>query len=70
MKLADVIPVFKKKEWSIKENYGPVSILPIFSKIFEKILHDQISTYFTNILITYLKINVVSVKFIAPNILW
>ena len=50
MKLADVIPVFKKNERSIKENYRPVSILLIFSKIFEKILHDQISTYFANIL--------------------
>ena len=50
MKLADVIPVFKKNERSIKENYRPVSILPIFSKIFEKVLHDQISAYFTNIL--------------------
>ena len=50
MKLADVIPVFKKNERSIKENYRPVSILPIFSKIFEKILHDQISAYFANIL--------------------
>ena len=50
MKLADVIPVFKKNERSIKENYRPGSILPIFSKIFEKLLHDQISSYFHNIL--------------------
>ena len=50
MKLADVIPVFKKNERSIKENYRPVSILLIFSKIFKKILHDQVSTYFANIL--------------------
>ena len=33
MNLADVIAVFKKNERSIKENYRPVSILPIFSKI-------------------------------------
>ena len=50
MKLADVIPVFKKNERSIKENYRPVSILPIFSKIFEKTLHNQILAYFANIL--------------------
>ena len=49
MKLADFIPVFKKNEQSIKVNYRPVSLLPIFSKIFEKILHDQILAYFTNI---------------------
>ena len=35
MKLAYVIPVFEKNEWPMKENYRPVSILPIFSKIFE-----------------------------------
>ena len=50
IKLADVIPVFEKNERSIKENYRPVRILPIFSKIFEKILYDQISAYFANIL--------------------
>ena len=43
-------PVFKKNERSTKENYRPISILPIFFKIFEKILHDQISTYCTNVL--------------------
>ena len=46
----DVIPVFKKNERSITENNQPVSILLIFSKIFEKILHDQISAYFATIL--------------------
>ena len=50
MKLADVIPVFKNNERSIKENYRPVTILLIFSKTFEKILHDQILAYFVNIL--------------------
>ena len=50
MKLADVIPVFKKNERSIKENYRPVSILPIFSKIFEKNWHDQILSYFAKVL--------------------
>ena len=53
MKLADVTPAFKKNERSIKENYPPISILPIFSKIFEKILRDQISAYFANILAKY-----------------
>ena len=45
IKLGDVITVFKKIERSIEENYRPVSILPIFSKMFEKILVD-----FANIL--------------------
>ena len=50
MKLADVIPVFKRNKRSIKESYRPATILSIFSKIFEKNLHDQISAYFPNIL--------------------
>ena len=45
IKLGDVITVFKKIERSIEENYRPVSILPIFSKMFEKFLVD-----FANIL--------------------
>ena len=36
IKLGDVITVFKKIERSIEENYRPVSILPISSKMFEK----------------------------------
>ena len=67
MKLADIIPVFKKNERSIKENYRPVSILPIFSKIFENILQDQISAYFANILS---KNQCGFCKVIAPNIVW
>ena len=67
MKLADFIPVFKKNEPSIKQNYRPVSILPIFSKMFEKFLHDQISAYFANILS---KNQCGFHKVIAPNIAW
>ena len=33
----------------LKTNYRPVSILPIPSKIFEKVLSEQLSDYFYNI---------------------
>ena len=36
LKLADVTPVFKKKDPLNKTNYRPVSVLPIVSKLFEK----------------------------------
>ena len=38
LKLADVIPIFKKEDSLNKENYQPVSILPHLSKVVERIL--------------------------------
>ena len=44
MKLADKIPVFKKDDMNLKHNYRRISIL---LKVFEKIIHDQISIFFS-----------------------
>ena len=38
LKKADMIPVFFKKDQKNVENYRPVSILPNFSKIYERCL--------------------------------
>ena len=38
LKLADLIPLFKKLQNIHKENYRPVSLLPVVSKIFERIM--------------------------------
>ena len=35
---ADVTPVFKKNNPLCKGNYRPVSVLPIISKVFEKLM--------------------------------
>jgi len=35
-KLANVTPIYKKGEHSNKNNYGPISVLPVLSLIFEK----------------------------------
>ena len=45
LKNGDITAVFKKGFKGSKENYRPVSILPIISKIFEKMISKQI-TYF------------------------
>ena len=45
LKLADVIPVHKRDETTCKENYRPISLLPILSKVFEKILASHMSNY-------------------------
>ena len=39
-KKANIIPVHKKENRQSKQNYRPVSLLPIFGKIFEKIIFD------------------------------
>ena len=45
LKLANITPVHKKDEATDKENYRPVSVLLLFSKIFEKVIYDQLSQY-------------------------
>ena len=38
LKYADLTPIFKKLECVLKENYRPISILPVVSKIFARIM--------------------------------
>ena len=54
MKLANITPVFKKKDPLKKENYRPISILPAISKIFERFMQQQIVGYMENFLSPYL----------------
>ena len=46
LKLVDATPIYKKDDPNKSKNYRPVSVLPVVSKVFEKIMHDQISQYF------------------------
>ncbi|EDO30933.1 predicted protein, partial [Nematostella vectensis] len=41
-KIARVIPFFKKGERRLLENYRPILILPVISKIMERILYNQL----------------------------
>ena len=50
LKLANITPVFKKGTRASKNDYRPVSILPVFSKMFERLLSRQLSEFFDNIL--------------------
>ena len=45
LKIAKVCPVFKSGEKDRFENYRPISVLPSFSKVFEKIVHIRLSNY-------------------------
>ena len=45
LKQAQVLPLYKKKDPLNKENFRPVSLLPIISKIYERSMHDQLSEH-------------------------
>ena len=44
-KIAKVVPIFKKEDPLKCSNYRPISILPIFSKIFEKIIYTRMYAF-------------------------
>ena len=46
LKLAKVTPVFKKGDSNLINNYRPISLLPVISKVLEKIIANQLSKYF------------------------
>ena len=53
LKNGDVAAIFKKGFKGSKENYRPVSILPIISKIFEKIISKEITNFMERLLSKY-----------------
>ena len=48
LKDARVIPIYKKDNEQNFSNYRPISLLPSISKIYERILYNQIYQHFTN----------------------
>ena len=49
MKYADVTPIHKKDDKTDKTNYRPISILPNLSKVYERLMYNQISPYFDSV---------------------
>ena len=45
LKHARVTPIFKSDNVLLVSNYRPVSVLPVFSKILEKLMHNRIMTF-------------------------
>ena len=43
--MAKVIPIHKSGAHSNPDNYRPISVLPVISKIIEKIIHRQLITF-------------------------
>ena len=48
MKIAKVMPLFKKGSTKFCSNYRPISILSVFSKVLEKAINKQIMTHLEN----------------------
>ena len=42
LKITKIIPIFKSDNASLAQNYRPISILPVFSKIFERAVYNRI----------------------------
>ena len=48
LKLGKISPVYKKDDEELLKNYRPVSTLPIFGKLFEKIIYSRLYSYFSS----------------------
>ena len=44
-----IVPVHKKDCTLTKTNYRPITILPVLSKVFEKLVHSRLASYFEDI---------------------
>ena len=43
LKTANVLPIFKKGDITNLNNFRPIALLPVFSKVFEKVLNRQLT---------------------------
>ena len=41
-KVANLVPVHKKEDKCLVKNYHPVSLLPIFAKVFERVIYNSL----------------------------
>ena len=48
LKMAKIVPIHKSGEKCRIENYRPISLLPVFSKILEKVVAFQMENYLTS----------------------
>ena len=68
LKIAKVIPILKKDDNKMFNNYRPISLLPVLSKVVEKVISSQINDFLKQT--TYFMIvNTDSVPAIRQNML-
>ena len=47
-KTSKIVPLFKNGDHGLLTNYRPISLLPTISKVFERVIYDQMYLYFNN----------------------
>ena len=52
-KIAKIVPIYKAKEKTDLTNYRPISLLPVLSKILEKIVHKRVYSFLVKYDILY-----------------
>ena len=53
LKIARVVPIFKKGARNVLNNYRPISILSVFSKLLEKLVYNRLLSFITKNNILY-----------------
>ena len=68
LKIAKVSPNFKFDNIEDVGNYRPISVLPIFSKVLERIMHNRNNQYFFKKMTCFSR-NSLTFKGIIPHIM-
>ena len=55
LKIAKVTPLFKKGDNALMDNYRPISVIPYFLKILERIIYNRLYSFFSENNILYEK---------------
>ena len=55
LNIGKISPIHKKGDIQLFDNYRPISVLPIFGKIFEKVMYSRLYNFFTSTSIFYSK---------------
>ena len=52
-KVARVTPLYKSEDKLLVENYRPISVLPVLSKVLERVMHTQMCPYLDHLSLLY-----------------
>ena len=56
-KKGNIVPAHKKEDKTLLINYCPISLLPIFGKIFERVIYNSLFNYFLRIKLFAIRIS-------------
>ena len=70
IKIARIIPLFKSGDKQNVSNYRPISLLPPFSKILEKIFNNRLMNFLNSNNLLYLRQYGFRKKYLLPWQLW